>query len=1013
MAKNREATIKFRADTADFQQEITKSNSKITELKSGVKLLDAEMNNAGSSVDLLKQKQGLLTEQLEQSRAKITALEGKLDVAKQVFGENSTEVNKLTTQLNNARAAEQRIEAQIGQTSAAIDAQSQEERDAASALSRLTSEISDQEKKVSQLANEYKNAVVEFGKTSTEAKQLESKLSSANNELKESKAKLSQAEQSADQLTDGLYSVGNSAEDAGGDLLDMAKNAAGIALAGAGVADIASYMGDSSSAASRLAAALGDTNFATDEYIDAMNEVYANNFGESFDDVAQSATQVAQIIGKDITPEQLESCTTAAISLRDTFDIDVSGSMKAAKVMMDAFGMSSDEAFDLLAKGAQDGLNINDDMVDSFAEYSPYFAQIGLDATDMFNAFASGADISMYGVDKAGDAFKEFGIRVVDGSESTKAAFETMGMNADEYAQKIMAGGDTAKQATSDIIKGLLSIEDPVQRNITGVSLFGTQWEDLGQDGAEAMLELMGSSVDAQGTLEDINSVRYDNVNDAIGSIGRTFETEFFQPLTEVIAPAVSDFATFFNENFDTISPIIVGVAVAFGVLAGAMAISGIINGVSSAFAMLSGTLMASPITWIVALIAALVAALVYLYNTNEDVRNFISGAWQGIQSIIGIVVDWFTTTALPLIQGFIDGVVGFFTGLGQVVSDIWNTMSFVISTIVNFIVTTVSMWLNNLFMVWSAIWNAVSLVASVIWNGISTTISTIINVIMTVISTVLTVISTVWSAIWNTVWIVASSIWEGIRNTISTIINGVMTVISSVMRAISSVWSGVWNTVWSVASNVWNGIRNTISTVINAVKSVVSTVVNAISSTISNVFNGIWGTVTSIWNGIKSAIMTPINAAKDAVSNAINAIKGFFSFNIQWPHIPMPHFGINPPGWQIGDLLQGKIPTLKLDFYASGGIMTRPTLFGMNGDRAMIGGEAGAEAILPITTLQTYIDAAFQRNLGNGRELARIEEAIERLDNGLGKKIAENAPDSYPGDRAFRNAIRRVGGSV
>lgn len=99
----------------------------------------------------------------------------------------------------------------------------------------------------------------------------------------------------------------------------------------------------------------------------------------------------------------------------------------------------------------------------------------------------------------------------------------------------------------------------------------------------------------------------------------------------------------------------------------------------------------------------------------------------------------------------------------------------------------------------------------------------------------------------------------------------------------------------------------------------------------------------------MRSGISSKINAAKDVVRTAIDAIKGFFSFNVSWPHIPMPHFSISPAGWGIGDLLKGSIPSLGIDFYAKGGIMDGATLFGMNGDRMMVGGEAGPEAILPL----------------------------------------------------------------
>ncbi len=441
-----------------------------------------------------------------------------------------------------------------------------------------------------------------------------------------------------------------------------------------------------------------------------------------------------------------------------------------------------------------------------------------------------------------------------------------------------------------------------------------------------------------------------------------------------------------------------------------------------------------------------------------QNLWTRIQPIWEGIRSAVSVVVEWFVNTALPAIQGFIEMAAQFFQDLWTAVQPIWEAIQGLVEAVVSFVVTFVSTYLQTLFTVWSTIFNAIWNVIQVVWPAIQTIISTVINVIYTVVSTVINAISAVWNTVWNAVWTVASTIWNGIRNTITTVINAISTIINTVTNAIQGNWSAVWNTVWTVATNIWNGIRNTISTVINAVHSVVSSVVNAISSTVSGVFNAIWNTVSNIWNGIKNAISTainaahsavsgvvngisstvsgvfngikstvtgiwngikdaitsPINAAKSAVSSAINTISNIINgAHLSLPHINLPHFNINggEVPWGIGG--KGYPPSISIDWYARGGILTSPTIFGWNGNSLLGGGEAGAEAVLPIDTLQAYIDAAFQRNLGGSRGLERIEAAIDRLDRGLGRKIAENAPDSYPGDRSFRTALRRVGVEV
>lgn len=195
-------------------------------------------------------------------------------------------------------------------------------------------------------------------------------------------------------------------------------------------------------------------------------------------------------------------------------------------------------------------------------------------------------------------------------------------------------------------------------------------------------------------------------------------------------------------------------------------------------------------------------------------------------------------------------------------------------------------------------------------------------------------------------------NIWSKITNAINNYIKWISSIISSILSNIQRTWSGVWNSVLGIASSIWSAITSTISNFINNAYNTVSRIVGAIHNTISNVFNAVRNTVSSVWNGIKSAIENPMNAAKNAVSGIINAIKGFFSFRISWPHIPVPHFEVHPSGWQIGDLLQGKIPSLGISWYAKGGVFNGAQVIGI--------GEAGPEAAVPLKGrhMQPFADA-------------------------------------------------------
>ena len=236
-------------------------------------------------------------------------------------------------------------------------------------------------------------------------------------------------------------------------------------------------------------------------------------------------------------------------------------------------------------------------------------------------------------------------------------------------------------------------------------------------------------------------------------------------------------------------------------------------------------------------------------------------------------------------------------------------------------------------------IWENCKEIIISVWDAIKSKVTTVIHAVASVISTVMNAIKTVFSTVWN----------------------AIKTVVTTVVNAIKSVVTTVFNAIKNTATTVWNAIKTAVTTPVNAIKSTVTTVFNSVKSTVSSIFNGIKSTATSVWNGIKSAITTPIEAAKNKVKSVVDAIKGFFSgMKISLPHIKLPHFkvtgklSIAPPS----------VPHLSIDWYKEGGIMTSPTIFGMNGSSLMAGGEAGAEAILPLAGFYKQLEAMISSHL-------------------------------------------------
>lgn len=288
-----------------------------------------------------------------------------------------------------------------------------------------------------------------------------------------------------------------------------------------------------------IQAQTGATKEEMEGLSDAMKQVYADNFGEDMNDVAEAVATVKKNIGG--TDDEIRQATEEAIAFRDTFGYEVPESTRAASALIKHFGVDAKTAYDLMAKGAQNGLDYSGELIDNIDEYSVQFAKAGLSANEMFNIMAAGYDAGSWNLDKIGDAVKELNIRLVDGSDTTKAGLEAIGMNADEVAKKMAKGGETAKKTYKQVVDKLADMDDQQARNIAGVNLFGTMWEDLGPEVVAQLAVLEGSYDDVSGTMDKINDVKYDDAESALEALKRKTQVSLLLPISEDIMPAVSN----------------------------------------------------------------------------------------------------------------------------------------------------------------------------------------------------------------------------------------------------------------------------------------------------------------------------------------------------------------------------------------------------------------------------------------------------------------------------------------
>ena len=384
------------------------------------------------------------------------------------------------------------------------------------------------------------------------------------------------------------------------------------------------------------------------------------------------------------------------------------------------------------------------------------------------------------------------------------------------------------------------------------------------------------------------------------------------------------------------------------------------------------------------ALVAALPALIPQLINGLVSMIVILCANFsQIIQPILDILPDLIVSICdalLANLPALLDGILALIVAIAQATPSLWGALWEALKGVFTSLLTNLGVWFQPVADWFKSVWDGFVNIVSGVWDAIKNAISIAIQFIASILDAAFQIITLPFRFIWENCKDTIMSVWETIKNAVSTAIDAVWNVISTVFNAIKDFITPVWNGIRDTISNVWNSIKTSVSTAINAVKSTVSNVFNSIKSTVSNIFNSVKSTVTNVWNGIMNAIKKPIEKARDLVKGAIDKIKGFFNFNFTWPKLKMPHFGISPSGWKIGDLLQGSIPKLKIDWYAEGGVMKRPTLFDYNPatGTAKVGGEKGAEAVAPIDTLQQYIQAAVAgQNSGMMELLERIIDLL------------------------------------
>lgn len=474
---------------------------------------------------------------------------------------------------------------------------------------------------------------------------------------------------------------------------------------------------DYQKALNQIQASTGNTVQGMEHLKDAMLGVYKNNFGEDFADIANAMS----IVDKSLAGAtgNIQSLTEKAIGFRDTFGYEVSESIRSADALVRNFGISGDEAFNLMAQGQQRGLDYSGELLDNINEYSVQFKKLGLSATDMFNLFESGMNAGAFNLDKIGDAIKEFSIRAIDGSNTTIDGFNKLGMNAEEMGAKFAKGGVGAKTAFYQVIEAIKNVNDPVKQSIIGVDLFGTMWEDLGPQVVTQLGSIKNKFDETKNTMDEINKIKYASFSQGLQGIGRIINAGVLIPLGQRMLPALNEFANWLkNDGVKSINSFAneIGNGLSGAVKLATKALPLLINSLSwvlkngptiaSIFVSIkTASIMTSAVKSIVALkkawVAAKLAVRVYMVGMAEA-----GTVLSGFQILVGVLTKNMTiaqarTMLLAKASALLGGPIGIaivaITALVAGLVVLWNTnkgfRDFVINAWNNIKETTTKVW--------------------------------------------------------------------------------------------------------------------------------------------------------------------------------------------------------------------------------------------------------------------------------------------------------------------------------
>jgi len=592
---------------------------------------------------------------------------------------------------------------------------------------------------------------------------------------------------------------------------------------------------------------LGVTEEEAEKLGNIAKEVWADNFAGSIGEASEAVIEIRKQI-KGLSDNELKAATKNAFRLKDAFGIDITESTNAANVLMEKFGLTQQEAFNLITSGFQKGLNSSDDFLDSITEYSGLFAGAGGDAGQFFSLLETGLQGGVLGTDKAADAFKEFSIRFLEGDKEVLQSIEDLTGDGWQMFIDEIAAGDTTVANTFGLFTKLLSeIEDPIERNRIGVGLFGTQFEDLGAD-AVAGIDIAKTSLEDLGGATETLNAQYNSLPQAFEGVKRQLLVAI-QPVGDAILEVANEVMPLFLDAVEQAKPFI------------------------EEFAKNLGTFLLKAAKdfskWMT---KTGIPALKELWKfIDKKVIPIIENLWklfkqskkQGkeVQKTFNTIIK----SVEPLVKKILPELIEIWDIIKKWTEKNWPLIKKTIVTVMDAIKKRIDTVIKFISKIWDKWGDEIMATADFIFNTVFKIVKLQIKNVLDILTVTMKIITGDWKGAWDDIKNIIDRSWKVIVSIITDGIKNGKAIIEKVTKEIISFSKSKWNELKSTITNILNDLKNTISGIWNNIKTIVETIV---TNMITSIVSKISGSVTTIRNALFNALSSAISSVASSVSS-------------------------------------------------------------------------------------------------------------------------------------------------